>query len=91
MSLDAHPQEDELFLVQLGDHIRTLRRARSLGLEPFSDQVGVHRTHLYKIEKGQLNAGILTYLKIARVLDLSLSELFAAIPPEEKSTQDSGQ
>lgn len=75
--------QDDLFLSQLGHHIRTLRRARHLGLEPFADQVSLHRTHLYKIEKGQLNAGILTYLKIAAALDLSLSQLFAPIIDQE--------
>ena len=74
--------DEDMFLKQIGCHIRNLRRARNLGIEPFADQVGLHRTHLYKIEKGQLNAGILTFRKIANVLGLSLGELFSNQVPK---------
>ena len=75
-------EDSELdYLVSLGSRIRELRQQKQLGLEELADRAGIHRTHLWKIEKGRLNAGVLSYLRLAHELELPVGSLF----PEHKS------
>lgn len=80
MSRRRQPQEftsqEIQYLVDLGAHVRALRLERQLGLEELADQAGIHRTHLWKIEKGQLNAGVINYLRLAKRLGLAPGALF---------------
>jgi len=80
------PQETQ-YLIDLGAHIRALRQERQLGLEELADQAGIHRTHLWKIEKGQLNAGIVNYLRLANQLGLTPSALFPDLSPDSTDLQ----
>lgn len=74
-----HPLETR-YLEALGARIRALRQERHLGLEELADRSGLHRTHLWKIEKGLLNAGVISYVRLAQQLDLPLGDL---LPPHE--------
>lgn len=67
------------YLKLTGSHIRALRRDRKMGLEELADRAGIHRTHLWKIEKGQLNAGAVSYLRLAVQLGLPLAALFPGL------------
>lgn len=80
-SQSLHPSEAH-YLETLGARIRELRQQRQLGLEELADRAGLHRTHLWKIEKGQLNAGVISYVRLARQLELSVGDL---LPPFEGS------
>lgn len=71
------------YLIRLGAQIRRIRQEHHLGLEELADRAGLHRTHLWKIEKGQLNAGIISLARLARVLDLTPALL---LPPFEDDT-----
>ncbi|UQN08448.1 helix-turn-helix domain-containing protein [Deinococcus sp. QL22] len=75
LSPDPTLSLEEAYLQQLGLRIRAQRQDQKIGLEGLADTVGIHRTHLWKIEKGQLNAGIYTYERIARALGSRLQEL----------------
>ncbi|GHF58659.1 transcriptional regulator with XRE-family HTH domain [Deinococcus metalli] len=66
-------------LAALGARIRLLRQQRDLGLEELAARAGLHRTHLWKIEKGKLNAGIISYMRIARELQMTGEELFSIL------------
>ncbi len=68
------------YLERLGAHIRALRQAHELGLDELADRAGLHRTHLWKIEKGQLNAGAISYVRLASQLGVAPGELFPAFP-----------
>jgi DNA-binding XRE family transcriptional regulator len=63
--------------------VRALRSKAGYSQEGFADAIDVHRTTMGKIEGGDGNPGLDTIVKIARGLDLSLSELFVAV---EKDT-----
>lgn len=73
--------EERDYLSQLGTNIRKLRLERNFGVEELADLSGVHRTHLWKIEKGQLSAGAVTYLRLATQLGLAPGALFPEPDP----------
>lgn len=74
------------YLEALGNRIRNFRRAHKIGLETLAERADVHRTHLWKIEKGQLNAGILVFVRLAVELEVPLSELLPALDDESRRT-----
>lgn len=59
--------------------MRRLRAARGLSQEAFADLVGLHRTYLGGVERGERNVGVRNLARIAYALDLRVSELFAVI------------
>ena len=76
------------YLIRLGGQIRKLRQEQHLGLEELADRAGLHRTHLWKIEKGQLNAGVISLTRLARVLNLTPAML---LPPFKGDDSPSGE
>ncbi len=66
---------EQRYLEALGHRIRELRTQRHLGLQELADRARLHRTHLWKLEKGTLNPGIISYLRLSQVLGVSLSAL----------------
>ena len=61
----------------LGEVIRKNRKAQNLSQERFADQVGVHRTYMGAIERGERNISLMNILRIASALNIKPSELFA--------------
>lgn len=61
----------------LGKTIRELRAERGYSQESFADAVGLHRTYMGGIERGERNVGVVNLSRIAAALDLQLSELIA--------------
>lgn len=70
--------DEQAYLVDLGLRIRDTRQKQKLGLDGLAELAEVHRTHLWKIEKGLLNTGLLTYVRIAEALDVPLAVLLPA-------------
>jgi transcriptional regulator with XRE-family HTH domain len=61
----------------LGERIRTLRKAKSLSQERLAELAALHPTYISDIERGKVNASILTFEAVAGGLGLSLAELVA--------------
>ena len=68
----------------VGNNIRSLRRMRGYSQESFADYVGLHRTYMGGVERGERNLSVLNIVKIARGLGISPGELF----DEEKKSGD---
>jgi DNA-binding XRE family transcriptional regulator len=68
---------------RFGRTVRGLRSKAGYSQESFADAIHVHRTTMGTIERGDGNPGLEMIVKIARGLDVSLSELFVAV---EKDT-----
>ncbi len=68
-------EEEATFLVSLGEQIRAARQVAGLGQEELATRSRVHRTNLWKIEKGQLNVRILTLQRLAAAPGLSVDKL----------------
>lgn len=61
----------------LGDVIRSRRSALGYSQESFAERVGLHRTYIGAIERGERNLSLHNLVRIADALGLSLSELVA--------------
>lgn len=62
-------------LVALGRAIRDVRRSLHMSQEHLALLADVDRSYVGRIERGDNNAAVLTLLKIARALNMKLSEL----------------
>ena len=63
--------------VSLGRTIRNLRGRRGYSQESFAHAVGLHRTYMGDIERGERNVSLRNLLRIADALEIPLSQLLA--------------
>jgi transcriptional regulator with XRE-family HTH domain len=61
--------------VTLSQNIKTLRASRGLSQEALADLVGLHRTYIGSVERGERNISIDNLERIAVAFDLSVSQL----------------
>jgi transcriptional regulator with XRE-family HTH domain len=66
-------------LVKLGQRIREHRQAQGFSQEGFAAEVGLDRTYMGGIERGERNIATLNLVRIAKVLKVEVGELFPAI------------
>lgn len=71
---------------RLGKTIRQLRKQAGYSQEGFADAVGVHRTYMGSVERGEVNIALENLQRIAAALGLSAAALLgAAERPSEPS------
>ncbi|CAL2107966.1 Regulatory protein MunI [Tenacibaculum sp. 190524A02b] len=63
------------YFKKLGSRIKKLREEKGIDQKSFAFDCEIGRTQLYMIENGKTNPRLLTLIKIANGLDLSISEL----------------
>jgi len=68
-------KKDEQYFQQLGARIKQLREEKGLDQRAFAFECEIGRTQLYMIENGKTNPRLLTLMKIAKGLEVSLGEL----------------
>ena len=61
---------------QFGERVRNLRQKAKLSQEELAARVGIHRTYMGGVERGERNLGIINILRIADALDVSPASLF---------------
>lgn len=66
-------------LVMLGNRIRELRRAHGFSQENFAAEVGLDRTYMGSVERGERNIAALNLIRIAKCLKINVGELFPDI------------
>ncbi len=66
-------------LSAFGAVVRDLRRRRCWSQEEFADRVGVHRTYVGGIERGERNVSLVNIGRIAAGLGISLGDLMAEV------------
>ena len=62
-------------LVALGAVIREIRLALELSQEALANEVGIDRSYMGGIERGEHNLAMINLVKIANTLNLSAAEL----------------
>lgn len=62
-------------LQQIGINIRRIRTEKGISRAQLAYEISSSEKHLSRIELGEVNSGILTYLKIVRILNISLADL----------------
>ena len=65
-----------MIIKKLGQRIKEKRLQLGLSQEKFALSINMDRTYLASVEKGKRNISILNLEKIAKGLNISLSELF---------------
>jgi transcriptional regulator with XRE-family HTH domain len=70
----VNTKEDKYFQ-RLGAKIKQLREEKEIDQKSFAFDCEIGRTQLYMIEKGRTNPRLLTLMKIADGLEISISEL----------------
>lgn len=60
-----------------GNHLRNLRLQRSISQEKLAELADLHRTYVGDIERGRRNPTLLSLIKIAAALDVTVSELIS--------------
>lgn len=66
-------------LVKLGKNIRSIREAKGYSQESFAYEVGLDRTYIGGIERGERNVAALNLIRIAKSLQVEVGELFPEI------------
>lgn len=61
---------------KFGQHIQRLRRERGLTQEDLADLISIDRSYMGFVERGERNLTFAKIIKIAKALNMSLSELF---------------
>ena len=73
-AISQEPDPDKRF----GNTVVRLRRAKGISQEELAFRSGIHRSYIGVIERGEKSPSIDTITKVAKGLDMSISELFAA-------------
>lgn len=67
--------KEEKYFQNLGAKIKHLREEKGIDQKSFAFDCEIGRTQLYMIENGKTNPRLLTLIKIADGLEISVSEL----------------
>jgi len=62
-------------LVSLGAEIKAMRLKKGLSQEAFADELGIDRSYVGGIERGEHNVALVNLLKIASALNMTLAQL----------------
>lgn len=68
----------------IGWNLRRLRVARSISQEKLGLEAGIDRSYIGRIERGSENVTVATLEAVSLVLNVHVSELFAAVDPNAK-------
>jgi len=65
--------------VVFGNNVRRFRQVRQISQEELADLVGLHRTYVSSVERGERNISLENIAKLAWALDVLPSELLEGI------------
>ena len=63
-------------LNKFGKRLKALREAKGLSQEKLASKSKVHRTYVSLVERGKKNISLVNMEKIAKALNISISEFF---------------
>lgn len=66
-------------LVKIGKRIRELRTEKGYSQESFAYEVGLDRTYMGSVERGERNIATLNLIRIAKCLTVEIGDLFPPI------------
>ncbi len=69
----------------LGQNLRAYREERGLSQEAFADELGLHRTYVGGLERGERNLTLRSVERIAECLGLEPLDLMASMPPRRRA------
>ncbi|MHB8243123.1 MAG: helix-turn-helix domain-containing protein [Solirubrobacteraceae bacterium] len=72
---------------QVGRNLRAYREAQGLSQEAFADVLGVHRTYMGGVERGERNLTLKSLERIADRLELDPLELLTSSSADRKPSE----
>jgi len=63
-------------LIKIGKRIREIRKAKGFSQEGFAYEVGLDRTYMGSIERGERNLAAINLIRISKALKVEVGELF---------------
>ncbi len=69
-------QDYDLFTKALGKHLRKIRKDKGLSMEQLAYKAEMEYRQIGRIERGEVNATVVTLFRIAEGLDVDIKELF---------------
>ena len=77
LSMTNHyTEQDKKYLKEFGARVRELRKKAGFSQEDFALEIGLDRTYMGGIERGERNIALLNIRKIARGLHVPEKKLF---------------
>ncbi len=73
--------EQNKYLIQFGKNLYKLRLESRLSQEDLGFLVGLHRTTIGELERGEQNVSLLNIIKLAGALDCKIDDLFLDLQP----------
>ena len=73
---NTYSAKDRNYLKALGARVRELRKAAGYSQEDFALEIGLDRTYMGLVERGERNVAALNLRKIAAGLGVTVGELF---------------
>jgi transcriptional regulator with XRE-family HTH domain len=70
---------EQILMTAFGNAVRKLRRDRGWSQEEFADHVGVHRTYMGGVERGERNVSLVNIGRISESLEMPLAALMAEV------------
>jgi transcriptional regulator with XRE-family HTH domain len=74
-ALESYSKQEQEIMADLGAKVRELREQAGLSQEKLAEQTDVHRTYISGLERGRQNISLLTMMKLAESLGVSLASL----------------
>ncbi len=76
LATSKSPMVKKTILVKFGEKVRDLRKQKGLSQEQLSFEADLHRTYIGMIERAEKNITLTNIEKIAKALEVNISELF---------------
>ena len=76
---NTYSKQDKKYLQQFGARVRALRKEAGFSQEDFALEIGLDRTYMGSVERGERNLALLNIRKIAQGLNITVSELFKLV------------
>jgi transcriptional regulator with XRE-family HTH domain len=77
MPIPSPRHANDPVLVALGAAIRRCRLAKGVSQEELAHRSNIDRSYMSSIERGGQNPGVLSIVRIAQAIDLTMTELMA--------------
>lgn len=72
---NSYSLQDKKYLKAFGARVRALRKAAGYSQEDFALEIGLDRTYMGGVERGERNVAVLNLRKIAAGLGIGVGEL----------------
>ncbi len=70
---------DDTKLIIIGSHIRMLRKRQNISQEQLGFESNIPRMQIARVERGEINMGILSILSICQALNVRPEDFFKSI------------